>query len=71
MFDGNTGITNVSSAFFNCSGLTGTIDPNIFAECPNITTYACTFWNCTGLTGEIPAGVFASSKEILSKDVLN
>lgn len=55
-------ITSFRYAFSSCSGLTGSIPENLFANCPNIEKLGSTSSNvtegtfsyCTGLTGNAP-----------------
>ena len=57
-----TGSPRFNSTFQNCTGLTGSIPPNLFAgvQGPPVSyMFWGTFWNCANLTGPIPEGLFA------------
>ncbi len=57
-------VTSFEYAFRDCSGLTGTIPSDLFANSPNVTSFYQTFAYCSGLTGAIPAELFANCPNV-------
>ena len=57
-------VTSFEDTFYNCSGLSGSIPAELFANCPNVTTFDHTFSSCSGLTGSIPAELFANCPDV-------
>ena len=54
------GLTNFSSTFYGCTGLTGSIPADLFRYNTLVSAggFGYTFQGCTGLTGSLPADLF-------------
>lgn len=59
-------VTNISSAFRGCTGLSGELPPLLFDGCGNVTLAVQTFYNCRYLSGTVPAEMFKGMSALTS-----
>ena len=57
-------VNTLSECFYYCSGLTGRIPENLFANNTAVTDFSYCFQGCSGLTGTIPENLFANCPNV-------